>query len=64
MGDLVGCKTALGGGSGGGSIMICEHHAFRDTDKERHDLVLVLVAFRRRHGDPSLWIATAGSAPR
>ena len=31
--------------------MIREHHVFRNTDKERCDLVLTVLDFRRRHGD-------------
>ena len=38
---------------GGNTFMIREHHAFRNTDKEWCDLVLVYVAFRRRHDDDS-----------
>ena len=31
--------------------MIRQNHALSDTDKERRDLILALVAIRRRHGD-------------
>ena len=39
--------------SGGSTFMIRRNHAFRNTDKEWCDLVLVYVAFRRRHDDDS-----------
>lgn len=51
MGGLVGFKTAFRGRSGDGPIVIREHHAFRDTDKERCDLVFAVLEFRRRHGN-------------
>lgn len=50
-GGLVGSKTTFRGRSGDESIVIREHHAFRDTCKERCDLVLISRVFRSDHSD-------------